>query len=161
LKSVIKEKSKRFGEWEIKVKNIDTGITKIERVKNRLMDVALDEFMKPLYYAATLDFRIKIMAVGTSTTAVQNVDTQLGNEVFRCIPSVDPYSFGTGQVSTEFVLFSGDANVTIEEIGVFCGMFATVGSPNSGILLSRILWHHVKTSSEEITFNRLDSIIRG
>jgi hypothetical protein len=147
------------GEWEIKIKNVETGEIKIEKAKNRIVNNGLDELIKGLVYSTYNDLKIRKLAVGSSSTAISNYDTALYGETFRCSPSVEPYHYSVGTVATEFVIQTTEANGTIEEIGIFISPTATV-TANTGILLSRMLWHHIKTSAEEITFTRLDSMQR-
>lgn len=148
------------GLWEIKIRNIHTGEIKKEYVKNKIVDAALDNLIKPLWDNSALDMMIRYFAVGTSNTAVQNTDTKLIAEYFRTPPTIASAKTNTGEVTTEFVLLATEANTQLEEIGIFCGATAT-GTADTGILLSRLLWSHFKTSSEEITFSRVDSLIRA
>ena len=150
---------KYLGQWEVKIKNIETGIIKKEIVKNRIVDAGLDELIKCLIYSTYTDLKIRKMAVGTGNTAVSNYDTTLDWEVFRCSPSIEPYHYSVGAVATEFVLQTTEANTTIEEVGIFISPTATA-TKDTGILLSRTLWYHEKTSAEEITFTRLDQLQR-
>jgi hypothetical protein len=67
---------------------------------------------------------------------------------------------GTAELTSLAIILEAEAIGTIEEIGIFAGSTATV-SADSGILVSRILWHRVKTSNDEIQFTRIDKIVRG
>jgi hypothetical protein len=140
------------GEFRIKVNNEE------EIIKNRVMDVALDELVKVLLGTAP-DMELKYLAVGTSSTAVTSTDTQLGSELFRT-QLTDVSKSATGEITSLAIILEAEAIGTIEEIGIFAGSTAT-STADSGILVSRILWHRVKTSSDEIQFTRIDKVVRA
>lgn len=130
---------------------------KKEVIKNRVMDAALDEIIKSLQ-DGTNDINIKYFALGTSNTPVSDTDTQLGNEIFRTQFTTQEKT-NIGELTTKFVVLDTEAVGQIEEIGIFGGSTAT-SSPNTGVLISRILWSKNK-SNEEINFTRIDRITRG
>jgi hypothetical protein len=146
------------GVFEINIKDKVTGEVKKEEVHNRVMNASLEEMVKPLTGTAA-NLEIKYLAVGTGTTAVTDNDAALATEIFRT-PDISLSANATGQVTSEFVVLDSEAVITIEEIGIFGGTSATL-TANVGICISRILWHHVKTSAEEITFRRIDTLTRG
>jgi len=131
---------------------------KKEVIKNRVMNAALDELIKVLQGQST-DLEIKYLALGTSNTPVTDSDTQLGNEIFRT-PYTTREKTNTGEITHKFVVLDTEAVGQIEEIGIFGGSTAT-SDPNTGVLISRILWSRNKTNSEEINFTRIDRITRG
>jgi hypothetical protein len=150
----------RFGEFLIQVK--ERGIIVHEEVvKNRIMNAILNEEINILTGAPT-DIEIKYVAFGTGTTPVTNTDTQLANEPAsaRFIPSIAPHLTATGEVRTEFTILETEAQIVIEELGIFAGSSAT-SAPNSGKLLARVLWHFDKTANVELSITRIDRIIRG
>ena len=141
------------GKFEIFVNN------KLEKViYNKVTDNVIDQLIETLRGTAP-DMQIKYLALGTNNTAVTGLETQLGTEIFRT-PITTQSKVGVGELLTEFIVLDVEAVATIEEIGIFGGTTATA-SANSGTLVSRILWHKVKTSSEEITIRRTDKIIRA
>ena len=146
------------GVFEISIKDKSTGAIICEEVRNRLMNASLQELVKPLTGTAA-NLEIKYLALGTGTTAVTDNDAALATEIFR-VADTSLSANATGQVTSEFVVLDSEAVATIEEIGIFGGTSATL-TANVGICISRILWHHVKTSTEEITFRRIDTIVRG
>ncbi|KNY24850.1 hypothetical protein [Pseudobacteroides cellulosolvens] len=147
------------GTWYITTKNKITGAITEEKIKNRIMNAALNAFADCLL-GITPNYEIKYMAVGTSSAPITDTDTKLGSEIFRVQPVAAPTRTNTGEITTEFQILDSEAVATIEEIGIFCGSTAT-SSADTGNLLSRILWHKVKSSSEELTFKRVDKIQRG
>lgn len=130
----------------------------IDVVKNRIMDVALDELLKVLQ-GQTTNLEIKYLAVGRDGTPVTNNQVLLGNEVFRT-PFLSRNKSGIGELRHVTVIRDNEAVGSIREIGVFGGSSAT-DQANSGILISRILWSRDKTSLEEIQITRIDRIVRG
>jgi hypothetical protein len=130
----------------------------VETVKNRLMDTVLTQ-MIGIYKGDVPNLEIKYLALGTGSTAVTDTDTQLDTEIFRTPVSVQT-DVDTGEILTEFLVLDSEAVATIEEIGIFGGSTASA-SADSGTLISRILWHKVKSNSEEITFRRTDKVVRG
>ena len=153
------EKDGWFGEFVIQIYDKNTGELKEKRIKNRVMDTALNQLAETLLGNAT-DLEIKYLALGTDDTPITDADTQLGAEIFRTPPSVASVRTAVGQIETEFIVLDNEAVATIEEIGIFVGSTAGAGA-DTGTLLSRILWKKIKTDSEEITFKRIDKIVRG
>lgn len=147
------------GKFVISIKDKNTGRVTEEIINNRVMNAVLNDFADSLTGSA-VDLQIKYLALGTGNTAITDSDLVLDTEIFRTAPTSGPTLTGTGEVTTEFYVLDSEAIGQIEEIGIFAGSTATV-SADSGILLSRILWSRNKTSSEEITFKRIDRIIRG
>jgi len=148
----------REGYFIFRIKSKD-GIIKEEIVHNRLMDSAINAEIDILRGIAP-DQEIKYIAIGTGTTPIANDQTQLANEVFRAVPSNPPTRTTTGEVTTEFIILETEAQVEITEIGIFCGSAATV-TPNSGNMLSRVLWSFDKRSNVELSVTRVDRVVRG
>jgi hypothetical protein len=141
------------GTFKIKVNGENEEI-----IKNRIMDAALDELLKVLT-GDSPDMELLYLAVGTDNTPVTDQDAQLGNEIFRTQFTSSEVT-GVGEVTSLAIVLEAEAVGTIEEIGIFAGSGASV-SADSGLLVSRILWHKVKTNSDEIQFTRIDKITRG
>jgi len=147
--------------WEgiFKIKTINkNGEVKEETIKNRITDDALIEIVKTLHGEAP-DLEIAYLALGTDSTAVTDGATALGNEIFRTQP-VSVVASGTGEVTSVFLVLYDEANDDIKEIGIFCGATATE-DPDTGILLSRILWSKTKNENIEFDITRVDSLGRG
>lgn len=128
-------------------------------IYNRLTDQYLNAVADSLL-GTNPDYGIEYIAVGTSDAAIDDTDTQLGNEIYRIAPSSGPTRIATGIVQTKFIISKTSAVATLEEIAIFCGSTAS-GSANTGKILSRILWHYEKTISDEIHVTRLDKVVRG
>ena len=146
------------GYWTIKVIDKHTReVLEETEIKNRIMNLALDEMLKVLQGTAT-DLKIEYMALGTSNTAITNNDLTLGAEIFRT-PPIAQAKTGTGELSTTFTVLDSEAVAQIEEIGIFGGSGASI-TADTGTLISRILWSRSKTQNEEIQFSRLDRMVR-
>lgn len=129
----------------------------IEVINNKVMDSALNGLVKAL--SGDSNIQIKYLALGTSSAAITNTDTKLGNEIFRTPISNQELS-GTGELTTDFIVLDSEAVGSIREMGIFGGSAAT-STKDSGVLISRILWSREKTNSEEINIKRIDRIGRG
>lgn len=129
----------------------------IEVINNKVMDSALNGLVKAL--SGDSNVQIKYLALGTSSAAITNTDTKLGNEIFRTPISNQELS-GTGELTTDFIVLDSEAVGSIREMGIFGGSAAT-STKDSGVLISRILWSREKTNSEEINIKRIDRIGRG
>ncbi len=95
---------------------------------------------------------ITYVAFGTANTTPQSSDTRLGAEVFR--KKVTSYSNGAnpGEVFINMYLAPGESvGTSIQEVGFFGGSSAT-GTANTGVLLARSLYNHIKTNQESIQF---------
>jgi len=147
-----------LGKWTIKVIDKITGKVTEETIKNRIMNAALDELIKVLNGDA-VDLEIGYLALGTNNAAITNTDTTLGTEIFRTA-AVSKTLTATGELTSIFIVLDSEAVATIEEIGIFGGSTATA-TVDTGTLISRILWHKIKTNSEEIQFTRTDRIVRA
>jgi hypothetical protein len=135
----------------------DGVIVEEKEIYNRVMNLALDEFIKVLY--DNPDMNIEYLALGTDNTAVADNQTKLVTEIFRCA-YVSRTKTATGELTTVFVVNDSEAVATLEEIGIFCGSSASA-TVDTGTMSSRILWHRAKTANEEIQFTRIDRIVRA
>jgi len=149
-----------IGKWYIRaVEKESRKIVYEEHIKNQIMNGALDELFKPLYNDSA-DLEIKYLAVGTSSASVLNTQTTLEAEVFRTAYTTRTTS-SDQELTTKYVIFDSEAQVQIEEIGVFGGASATTVS-DTGTMISRILWSYDKTPTNiELQFQRTDKIQRA
>lgn len=135
---------------------IEINGRKVAEIKNIITNLGLGMLAKALIGAGSCE--IKYLAIGSSATAVAANQTKLGSETARFALASSSVS---GVVATTvFNILSGEGNGTIREIGIFGGDNAT-GEADSGTMLSRVLWSHTKTSSEEITITRTDTFGRA
>lgn len=87
-------------------------------------------------------------AVGTGTIyVVQAADTSLASELFRAVPSTVSVIGNSVTISTPFS--TSQANGTYTNAGIF-GNNAT-STPNSGTLMTHLLYSYTKTSANSIT----------
>lgn len=154
-------KNKHIGQFKIIVKNSKTKeIIKEEIINNRIMDAALSEIIKG-YTSTAPDIAIKYIAIGTGDTAITDTDTTLDTEVFRKLYTIPPTLTDLGTVETKFDIIDTEAQVLIKELGIFGGSTASA-TPDSGVLISRILWDFNKTPTDlELEITRIDKVVRG
>lgn len=142
------------GDFIITKRDNKTKEIKSEKlIRNRITDLAISKMINALD-GIDPDLQIKYLAIGTSANPINDSDTQLGNEIFRTqFLNSDLTAFN--EFTTNFSVLDYEAVATWEEIAIFCGSSAT-SSPNSGTMLTRILFHDEKTSLEEISIIRID-----
>ena len=146
------------GLWKIRVVDKNTKeVLEETEIKNRIMNLALDEMLKVLQ-GLTPDMNIAYMALGTSNAPLTNNDLTLGAEIFRT-PPISQNKTATGELTTVFTVLDSEAVAQIEEIGIFGGSGATI-TADTGTLISRVLYSRNKTNSEEIQFTRIDRVVR-
>ncbi len=132
------------------------GTEVVEMLKNMVMNCSKNMVRDGLKGLVS-DFKIKYVALGSSTTAVANTQTTLGTEQFRKVVTQQTAG-GTGVLTTTCYIASYEANAfTIEEIGWFAGANATEAA-NSGVMVARVLYHRAKTNLESITITRTDTL---
>ncbi len=152
-------KLKWNGFYLITIKN--KGEIRTEIIKNEITNNAKDEIIKG-FYGSSPDMEIKELAIGDGTTTPSVTDTILVNEVYRISDTTAPVRTGAGENTTEFVLTGTEFTGQIEEIGIFAGSGADPwgggAGKDTGLLISRVLWSHLMLASEEIYFQRIDSI---
>jgi hypothetical protein len=132
-------------------------------VKNKITDLALNNLIAALY-TTPVKMNIKYLAIGNSSTPDNGTAGKLGNEIFRTAFTTTPNKVSTGKVVSGFTILASEAIGTWEEIGLYGdgdSPHQATSTVDSGLLISRILWHHSKNSSEEFTFVRTDQIVRG
>jgi hypothetical protein len=155
---LISENISWLGKWKIEI--IDTLTGKVKEtvdIDNRIMDAGLNEISKALTIGGA-NIGIRYMALGSSSLAIADNQTQLGAEIFRTIP-IEQLNGSTGTITTRFIVQDNEAVGTINEIGIFGGTGATA-SANTGTMFSRILFSREKTASEQIQFTRTDRVVR-
>lgn len=122
----------------------------VARFPNLIVDGYLDELAKSVR-GVEANLQTLQIALGDDSTAPANGDTALGNERIR--KQVTKQSdAGTGKATTEVLFTSGEANFQIEEVGFYAG--GATSTPGSGLLVSRVLYSHAKTSGESLTIRR-------
>jgi len=109
------------------------------------------------------DGEIKIIAVGDDDGTILPLavtNSQLGNETFR--KAITSHTAGgNGVVETMGILASDESIGTIKEWGFFGGSAAVAGTPDSGVLMYRLLSTHVKTALESIQVDSTDTVVQG
>jgi hypothetical protein len=127
-------------------------------INNLITDIGLNLLRDALNGDVTT-CEIKYLALGTSSAAVSDTDTQLGGEIFRTI-FVSTTKPDIGELQKTALILENEAVAQIEEIGIFAGVTATTAA-NSGIMISRVLYSRNKTNLESLQIIRTDTIQRG
>ena len=172
LEYSIKEKYTWIGEVQIiKRDKITNKIKKIIKIKNRIMNDGLNELTKAL--SGGPDIELKYLAVGDSSAAIADTQTELDNEIFR-VPVLTKIRTGTGVLQSTSILLASEPDyapysgvMTLREIGFFCGSAALNwdggAGKDTGLMMSRILISpsEGKLATEEFQFVRTDTFARG
>lgn len=126
------------------------------RIKNMITNAGLAAMAKAMAGIDSLE--VKYLAIGSSSAAVAATQTKLGNETGRF--AVASRGASGAVATTVFNILAGEGIGQIEELGIIVGDDAT-GEADTGTLLSRVLWSHDKSNSEEITITRTDTFGRA
>ena len=129
------------------------------QLKNMITDAGLNYIRDLLDGSVNPPTQIQYIALGSSNTLASASDTRLGAEFFRK-PVTKQEIPGTGQVASTVYVAPYESNEQIEEIGVFAGPTATA-QKDSGVLIARVLWSHLKTELESLQIVRTDTISRA
>lgn len=162
LNEIIKESHGHKGIMRIWKINLDTGEKQLTLDKqNLIMNTTFNYDMKYLRNVnASIDGKIMHLAIGDDNTPPTSTDSQLGNETYR-VPLVLQTETGTGELTTEFYITATEFTGTIEELGIYGGIYSydyDGGSGlNTGNLLARVLYSDTKGSNEELLIQRVDT----
>lgn len=133
--------------------DVPVGLARIVRFDNAIMSVGKDYLAGMLAGLNTTG--ITYVALGNSSAAVTTAQTQLGSETFRKQITKQTQTVGTNNLDTTTYIASFEANAQIQEIGWFAGPTAT-GTANTGIMIARVLYSHLKAATESIQIDRVD-----
>lgn len=129
------------------------------QLRNLITDAGLNYIRDLLDGSVNPPTQIQYIALGSSNTAPAAGDVKLGNEVFRKQVTKQELP-GTGQVASTVYIAPYEANQQVEEIGVYAGPAASA-TKDSGVLIARVLWSHLKTETESLQIVRTDTISRA
>ena len=139
----------------IAVIGLDGSIEVVE-IKNKISDVGLNMFRDALKGVIT-DAEIKYLAWGSDNTAVSGDHTTLVAEFDRKQVTLQE-SGATGIIVTTTYIAPYEGNEsTIEELGWFAGADASA-TPDSGIMVARVLYSRAKTELESLQVERTDTL---
>ncbi len=145
------------GYVDIAIFNLDGSLKEIRHIKNEIKNVAVNMFRDALHGLA-VDLQIKYVAWGSSNTANNVAQTTLVAEFGRKAITSQTNG-GTGELVTVTYIGPSEANTPkIEEMGWFAGPLATA-TPDSGIMVARVLYSHQKTALEAIQSARTDAFV--
>ncbi len=154
-------KTKWKNNVKVTVFDLEGNIIDVKRMKNLITNVGLNMMRDGLYGpGGAQDLEIKILGIGSDNTAPLVTDTTLGTETFRKARTSQSKP-GTGQQTYVQYIDPTEAIGVIEEFGWFAGAAALVGTPNSGIMVSRVLYSRVKTALESLQIERTDTFVEG
>lgn len=142
----------------VRIEVTDVGGLPLERfdVHNLITDLALNKFADNIRAEQTEQLDIRYVAIGDSDDPPLAADTTLGNETFRkAITGGSRPSVGVAVTVCNFL--TSEANIQWEEIGFYAGANCTA-SADTGLLVARVLFSHLKDSGESIQVSRRDSI---
>lgn len=146
---------------KVTVLDIEGTIIDVQEFPNLITNDGLNMMRDGLYGAGgAQDLEIKIFGIGSDATAPLVTDTDLGTETFRKARTSQSKP-GTGQQRYVQYIAPTEAIGIIEEFGWFAGAGALVGTPNSGIMVSRVLYSRVKTALESLQIERTDTFVEG
>lgn len=140
------QKMKLYGEWTFKIYDAKTGELKRQyKTKNILPTIGRSAIAAQLAGQETNDLKATYIAYGTGTDSATNGDTILKTEVYRKAVSSGTYSNNIAYIAG-FLTAAEDAD-TYKEFAIFGDGIATTatGSPDTGILFSRVLQTITKT----------------
>lgn len=127
-------------------RNADGSIAWQDNRKNLIATVGRAVFAQHLAQDDTYTGHITRGALGSSTTAPANSDTQLGAETIRKAPTA--YSANSNKAFITFVFGASEAVGTHKEFGTFIDGTDTA---NSGVLFSHLSVDWVKTNAQSLT----------
>jgi hypothetical protein len=137
--------------------DLNGRITKINHIHNEIKNVALNMFRDSLKGTVT-DLAIKRTAWGSSSTANNTGQIKLVAEFGRKAITSQTNG-GTGELVTLTYIAPNEANTPkIEELAWFAGPLAT-STPDSGIMVARVLYSHQKTALEALQVARTDAFV--
>jgi hypothetical protein len=141
---------------KITVFNLDGSVKEEINLKNEIKIGWLNAWRDAMK-GVTTDFEIKYLAWGSSNTANDPSQTKLVAEFGRK-QVTEQDDGGIGELITRTYISPLEAvEETIEELGWFAGASASL-TPDSGILVARVLYHRAKTMLESIQVERTDTI---
>ncbi len=139
--------------------DLDGNVKDVTEFHNLITTVGLGMVIDFLR-GALGDGEIKDMAVGNVSTAPALADTTLGNETDRWTMTSQAEASVTSLLSIVYIPPT-DAVYQIEEIGWFAGAGADGVGPDTGIMVSRVLYSRNKTSLESLQIERLDTLVEA
>jgi len=143
------------GHIKITTRHLQGHILDVVEFDNLIMTVGLN-MLRDLFSGTISDGEIKYIALGTDNTAPAVGQTTLVAEVFRK-QETSRSNLGDGILKTIHYIAPDEAIANIREIGWFAGVDATL-TPDSGIMVSRVLYSRNKTNLESIQIERTDTI---
>ncbi len=146
-----KERTGIKGHWKFTIRDAKTGaIKRVQEFENLIPTVGRAQIAKALEaaLAGISEIEINFTSLGTGSTAPANGDTILETEVFR--KAVASLTSSSNQLFVTAFYTAGEVSGTFAEAGIHIN---GTGSPDSGILFSRVAISVTKSSSETLTID--------
>ena len=151
----MKEKIGLSNQIKITVRNLDGSVKEVKILKNQIKNGWLNAFRDAML-GVDIDFEVKYLSWGSSNVVNDRAQTQLGAEFGRK-QVTSRSATGTGEILTTVYISPQEAvEETIEELAWWAG--DATDTPNSGLMIGRILYHRDKTNLESIEIERTDTI---
>lgn len=143
----------------ITVFDLEGNIIQQEEISNTITNLALNLWRSMLggTLGAVDDGEIFYMDVGNDATPPDATQTTLVSAQHRkaLTSSSTP---ADGQFQTVFYVAPGEFNEQWEELGFFVGSTAD-GNVDTGTMIARVLYNHLKNVYHSVQIERLDSVV--
>ena len=142
--------------------DLDGNVKDITEIKNLVTTVGLGMVID-FFQGLVADGEIKDMAVGSDDGTILPLaltNTTLGAETDRWTMTTQAEASTTSLLSIVYIP-PADAVYQIEEIGWFAGPAADGVGPDTGIMVSRVLYSRNKTALESLQIERLDTLVEA
>jgi len=155
----IKSNLKWVSNVNITAFDLEGNVKDVQEFHNMIPTVGLGmvlDFLQGLI----ADGEIKDMAIGDDNAPPLPTNTTLGHETYRDVMTTQAETSPTSLLSMVYVA-PHEAVGAIEEIGWFAGAGADGVGPDTGILVSRVLYSRNKTALESLQVERTDTIMEA
>lgn len=153
----LKQKTGLSGNIKITVYNLDGSVKEVVNLHNEIKTCWINAIRDMYRGSMVNDLEIKYLAWGSDDTANDPSQTTLISEFGRKQVTAQEDGDDGEVITTTYIAPSEGNDETIEEIGWFAGASAT-STPDSGILVARILYSRDKTDLESLEIERTDTI---
>lgn len=155
---MLKARANRRWTFNVKITafDLDGNIKDVIEYKNLIPTVGLG-LQIDAWQGLVADIEIKDMALGNDNTPPVLADTTLGNEIYRMALTSQAEVTPTSLRSIAIVP-AADAVGLIEEVAWFAGAGADGVGPDTGVMISRVLYNRTKTNLESLQIERTDTM---
>ncbi len=141
------EGTRIIGEMRFTIADAKTGkVKKVYLYKNLVVTVGRANIAQRIASDNANSLNVNFGALGTDPTGLNNANIKLGVEIFR--KAISSFANSSNQAFLSFFYGAGEGTATIKEFGTFID--ATI-TPDSGVLLSRVIINVIKTATDTLT----------